>query len=237
MAFVASNRLREHVRVHTGERPNSCSLFSKRFKTHGGLRHHREVHSSRRYGCPYCGKTMKNRRNLREHVCIHTGRKTHCCKHCARSFMYNYQLKKHLLVSHNEGTWYVCYVCEKSFTKRFALKLHVFRHEGFKPYACSECPERFHARASFKVHYQLRHSGQNHLFDCGLCGKSFRCKAYVYNHFRKCRYKKGHNEQDAEQKWIQNLLAGMRMGQNYKPAAAAGGSTDRGHGSTNPLEK
>jgi len=41
-----------------------------------------------------------------------------------------------LLKSHNEGTWLTCHICEK-FSCSGDLKRHLRRHEGVKPYVCS----------------------------------------------------------------------------------------------------
>ena len=67
------------------------------------------------------------------------------------------------------------------------LKGHLLRHEGVKPYVCSQCPNRFYRVQELKSH-ELVHSDYKQ-FCCGLCGKDFKQKRYVVQHFKKCSAK------------------------------------------------
>ena len=49
---------------------------------------------------------------------------------------------RHLLKSHNEGTWLTCNICQK-FSRSGNLNQHLLRYEGVKPYVCSQCPKCF----------------------------------------------------------------------------------------------
>jgi len=113
-------------------------------------RHKRHVH------CPYCGKLFKTNVELQGHVRIHTGAKPYSCRHCSERFTYRSQLKTHLLKSHNEGTWLTCLICQKKFSHSGNFKTHLLRHEGVKPYVCSECPKCFYTAGELKAH-QLIH--------------------------------------------------------------------------------
>jgi len=109
------------------------------------------------------------------------------------------QLKAHLLKSHNEGTWFTCHICQKKFSRsgdlkefsrRGDLKVHLHRHEGVKPYVCSDCPKRFCTTNETKRHL-LTHSDVK-LFCCGSCGKFYKKKDYVVSHFKTCSVKLGY---------------------------------------------
>jgi len=86
---------------------------------------------------------FKTNHKVRLHVRVHTGAKPHSCRHCSGRFMWLNQLKRHLLESHNVGTWLTCNICQKKFSHSGDFKVHVQRHEGVKPYVCSECPKCF----------------------------------------------------------------------------------------------
>jgi len=93
--------------------------------------HKRRVHSNiRPYDCPYCGKLFKTNSELKCHVHTHTGAKPYSCRHCSERFTWHHQLKKHLLESHNEGTWFTCHICQKKFSYSGYLDIHIRRHEG-----------------------------------------------------------------------------------------------------------
>jgi len=103
---------------------------------------------------------FKTNCKVRLHVRVHTGAKPHSCRHCSQRFMWLVQLKRHrrhLLESHNEGTWLNCHICQKKFIHSRDFKTHILRHEGVKLYACSECPKRFYTSSILK-HHQLVHS-------------------------------------------------------------------------------
>ena len=124
--------------------------------------------------------------------CRFTGAKPHSCRHCSERFMWLHQLKRHLLQSHNEGTWLTCHICQKKFVYNHNFKLHILRHEGVKPYVCSECPKRFYTSSHLKRH-QMVHSDIRG-FGCGLCAKSFKCKQYVVIHFKRCASRLGFSD-------------------------------------------
>ena len=117
---------------------------------------------------------------LKQHVHIHTDTRLYSCRHCSDCFTWHNQLKTHLLKSHNEGTWFTCDICQKKWTTKLNLKVHVQRHEAVKPYVCSECPKRFCTATELRLHHS-GHLGYKQ-FSCGLCDTQFARKALSLIH-------------------------------------------------------
>ena len=112
--------------------------------------------------------------------------------HCSESFRWRIQLKRHLLKSHNEGTWFTCHICQKKCSEENYLRIHIQRHEGVKPYVCDECQKCFCTATELKRH-QLVHLNFKG-FCCGLCRKDFKRPESVKQHFRRCSVVHGFND-------------------------------------------
>ena len=174
------------MRIHTRKKPYNCSLCNKSFNQSSILvRHKRCIHSNRRpYHCPFCGKLFKVTGNLMSHIRVHAATQEFSCIHCLETFRWRIQLKRHLLKSHDEGTWLTCHICQKKCSRKSELRIHIWRHEGVKPYVCNQCPKCFCTGCELKSH-QLTHCDFKG-FCCGLCGKDFKRPDAVKRHFKRC---------------------------------------------------
>ena len=130
------DHLRQHFRMHTGER---------------------------KYACTACGETFVRQFLLTEHMRIHTGEKPFSCSVCHMLFRRNLDRRAHEVRYHNgqvEG--FPCLECGKLFVIKSKLQKHMNTvHSDQRPYKCDLCTNTYKWKKSLMQHITKVHAASD----------------------------------------------------------------------------
>ncbi|XP_028831766.1 zinc finger and BTB domain-containing protein 41 isoform X2 [Denticeps clupeoides] len=181
--------LREHQRIHSGEKPHLCSICGQSFRHGSSYRLHLRVHhDDKRYECDECGKTFIRHDHLTKHKKIHSGEKAHQCEECGKCFRRHDHLTVHYKSVHlGEKVWqkyksavHQCEVCKKEFKGKSSLEMHFRTHSGEKPYRCPICHQTFRIKKTLTKHMVIHSDARP--FNCPHCSATFKRKDKLKYH-------------------------------------------------------
>lgn len=140
--FTRNWYLKQHVKLHSNEKPFACDHCDKRFLNTSNLKQHMRTHSIE-YRCCICNKTCINQATLKEHT----------MKHDAE------ELKKVEQAEDQNAQKVPCNLCKQTFVDLKRFKEHLQKHTKEAPYQCSKCDKLFRYNGTLMKHMKLHDSG------------------------------------------------------------------------------
>ena len=117
-AFASPYMLRDHMRMHSGEKPYMCSQCGNCFVYKSSLNfHQKSYHSKKKSSCQECGKAIAVMRMAEHMRRMHHG-VVHNCPHCELAFRQQSWLDWHIL---SHATTKQLFSCDDCLDKDIAL--------------------------------------------------------------------------------------------------------------------
>ncbi|XP_045509200.1 zinc finger protein OZF-like isoform X7 [Colias croceus] len=164
--FIYKSVLHKHIRSVHIDKDFYCVECDVMFTSMEALKQHlykTKKHSDPsqyKYACTLCDQRFLTRQTLGTHqTSVHNAPKPSRCVHCARAYSTADALRLHVRRAHLPGgnsKSATCHICDKVFSRKGVLKVHMRVHTGERPYAC-ECGVSFTQLASLKAHEAAKH--------------------------------------------------------------------------------
>ncbi|KAK9518609.1 hypothetical protein VZT92_023911 [Zoarces viviparus] len=192
--FRSRGKLKEHVRVHTGERPYVCSGCPKKFRINQSLKKHMlrmhkdqmnisETNENQAWTQPFeepdgTGEDVMPPR-----------------KAASRAINHKKRRRAHNPDTEETSEWqtmgtrcpdgFICELCHKISKNKYMLIEHFRTHTGEKPLKCDRCPATFRSRGQLSMH-KKRCLSPLMVSQCAKCERKFSSKTKYIKHVSNC---------------------------------------------------
>ncbi|KAM3173038.1 hypothetical protein ACTXT7_013312 [Hymenolepis weldensis] len=133
---------------------NQCSVCTRVFANPASLKQHMRLHLGEKpFKCRYCDKTSATMCNILTHERTHTHERPYKCLVCSADFSSSSNLKTHMRI-HSGDRPFRCNICDRRFVTSNALTTHLRVHWGLRLHPCSLCDRQFSTSSNLRVHHR-----------------------------------------------------------------------------------
>lgn len=193
-SFYRNSNLKLHIlyRHSPNVKRFRCKPCRKEFFDESKFKTHqcKSIIKGERFKCGVCGEIAENRVAIREHkIRAHSAPDSLFCNKCTRYYPDAVSLANHennctlLIPKQNSGKFWQCFMCAKTFRKKWDLNNHTHRVHlpGYKKFKCEHCECQFMVSSELKSHVDRVHLNLRP-FICSTCGLTFKLKLHLTYH-------------------------------------------------------
>lgn len=173
------NRLIDHFRQHTGDKPFKCNCCSQAFSSKRKLGHHMKYHPNEiLLKCSFCERGFSTSDEAKHHESKCALKRQMECYLCKSVFTHKSSLLRHM-PQHTGLNKFKCMYCEKAFARKDFFTEHIKTHTQELQFYCKKCKQRFPNKTDLDAHKLIC---AQKLFKCDLCNYSTISKTYAADH-------------------------------------------------------